>query len=708
MRGISTENRLPAETPVSSSGSAILQPAGVVLFAALAPLFLFLTFAALYLVTANREQEQAEFLIYALFFSVGPVVSAFVLHRLHKLLLRTDRIRLIRWGIGLAAVIVPVTLFAWGLIGIDIATYHRQPHELSRRFTFGLILGAIAVVALGGVLALEYFRGPAPRWLRRTSRLIACIAGPLVLLSLFDINLSADPLAYAPYVGPALLHLEGGRPLIDVFGQYGPNFMVFSVLLTFGPHSLSAMAAFVSAMNVLYYLVFTAIVVRLCQRKALAWAGAVFCTLFLQSAYFYNLTATPSVLGMRFLPPLVLVLALVYLREDRLFSIPSVLSFMLCSFWALEALLFATAIYGAYLVFRLALRGDGYRSYGRCSGVLLGVLLVPHAVFTGFSLCAWGMVPRYDVYLEMVRAYGTDRSQWLLPVDPDIRTWALFGTYALALVYVLWQVVRRQRSDQARVAGVGALAVFGIVTFSYYVGRSTTPVLAFQAFPLLGLAVIGLDGALSGIRRESGGGIVGVPVFIILGIAVPLMTGVIGDRFLRPLDPVWGGNSTVLRFCLGKETRSRGVWRELRRRVRNSEPFPADAPYQGEFYLQAEKAYQLMKKWEPSASRQLVFIPEAFLVGFHSRRPNGLGIAHAMVDDLSPTLRARIVARAANVRAGEYVYVAGKPSWISRIHVEDELLDSLKKTWRFTLVEHTPEVDVYRLDSRDPPEGPVF
>ena len=442
---------------------------------------------------------------------------------------------------------------------------------------------------------------------------------------------------------------------------------------------------------------------RTTRNRLLCFLLSVFVVLFLHAASLYNITYTPSVLAMRFLPPLLLLLALTYLPQGRRINAGTAVAIGLCAIWSLEALAFGGLAYVAYIfILGVADRRKGWKYPVLAMAWLVGVIVLPHVLLSVGYLVFLGTVPRYDIYWELLQSQSTGQANWMLPINPDIRTWMLFGfSYALGLAYAMFGAWRAKETgrDSASLAFIGALCMLGIVQFSYYIGRSATPVLVFLAFPLAILFIYVLDRIWSSFPGASSGSnpyrIVGV-----LGLIVLIgMGGVFADRFFRPISPMMS-NSTILRSCLASwEARNcslRKIVLNIRQKIQEPVGFPVNEAGGWSTNQENREAYGLIRKFQGDEAKVLLFITDSAVVLFLTKKENQLGFAHSMVDGLSPTLVARARRALDSISEGSVVIIGDT----TRSQADQELLAELRKRWAFCWLESRETVTAYRLERK--------
>ena len=226
-------------------------------FLVFASAFFLLWFLGLYLAfrsTGFGEREEQS--IYILFFLSAPLCAAIAVWWKPLSSAPADR-----WPFGNAqtamlSTALPSLILAWGLKGIDIALYHNEyetPAFSPGRFAAGVLVTSVACLA-----AIFMHKRASPGRSEKSlpgcfrARILGYGLGFLLLLSLFDIHITLDTLSYDPYVGPAAAVLHGAIPFVDVFSQYGLNFLLFAAVLKVLPWSMFSTTLVVALLNVAY------------------------------------------------------------------------------------------------------------------------------------------------------------------------------------------------------------------------------------------------------------------------------------------------------------------------------------------------------------------------------------------------------------------------------------------------------------------------
>lgn len=684
----------------------------------------FVTLAFLLLkATATIGNGLNPLMVYLVFFSAVPVLAgAAVLCGM-----------LPAWGAGRSATVnrwlqrigpyLPLVVLLYGLWGVNRALYHVAYESIidssgfnssPQRFFWGCF---VAVLLFGYLAALRtslrsripvLFPDDAPPYLKY-------VFLGIFILSLFRIDLGHDSLSYDPYTGPASAVVMGSIPLVDVFSQYGLNYLLLAAGLKVLPWSMYSASLLITLLDLVYYLVVALICVRLCRNKGAAVVLSSFLILFLVSAALYNSAYTPSAGAMRYLPSMLVLLAVAHVNNGRQYCKFTIAALMISSLWSLEALVFSGVIFSVFLIAsNLGSRPFVFGHLIRDLLRLVAVVLAPHAVLATGYLLVFNVLPRYDIYLQLVSTQTTN-SVWTSPADPVIRTWVIFGfAYALALACGLFQSWTHARPEgRSRNAVLACVAALGIMQLSYYAGRAVTPVLVFLAFPLLILFVLFVDNLVHEFAEH--GQAVPRHQWLYAGLAAAMLVacgGVIGDRFFR--EPfVLRSNATLLRDCLTWHEGRKHCWTGLTHRVRDKLRQPAGfiLPNEGGVTDQNQAAWQLIptgmtlenmsayliaKKWLAGQDRIFLFIPDSATVLFALKKRNALGLTHPMVDDRSALLRARAMDAAKHATEGTIILVGD----MAQQAIEREIYAYLQQRWILERIDGGHSVVAYRLKAK--------
>ena len=374
-----------------------------------------------------------------------------------------------------------------------------------------LLLAGIAVAVGGGILLLERRSGSRTPAQRLAPKLVAFLLGLIVVIALFfDFSLAADPFHYMTIIGPALHLLHGGTLMIDTFSQYGPGPVLLAYLaFQFGPPSFAVAQMAIQICNLAFYGLF---LIALCQRTRFPMAAIWFGLLIVQIWMAGwgngdgNVNAAPSVLGARYLPAMLMVVAIGMLRERR----QSILTFaasMLAAIWSFEAVVGVVAVHAGFV----ALANLRERTYRR---LVHDVALVALPIVAGLLLVGLvtffvsGKLLSLETYLGFLSSYNPVAQFWSVPFAGTFWSWSPFLFAIVLTIAGLWLLTIDIARDSLIASGedwlrLGApAAVLAAITGAYFAGRSVDFTILIALLPLallvvppsLKLADIGLSG----------------------------------------------------------------------------------------------------------------------------------------------------------------------------------------------------------------------
>ena len=357
------------------------------------------------------------------------------------------------------------------------------------------LTGACALLlAAAGLFRLEaVLERRNPRALARIRSIALLTAAAATCVLYFDFSLSADPQHYLTNVGPAVHLLHGGRLMVDTFSQYGPGPVVATMLgFMIGPISFGTANLTVQFFNLAFYIIFLACLYRMTSRKLAALLLGVFAIGAMFAIWFWgqwSLNAPPSVLGFRYLPCLVMVLALSEMRPPKRWSPLSAFATCFAALWSLETL---AGTLGLHLLFLLMLNlRKG--SYLRLPIDALTATLPAAAaiLLAAIATRIWvGSLPDYGLYLHFFVNYNMLASYWGIAANGLFWGWV---PMLLAYLLVLAGAWMRAFDPNKRLLPIDDAALFYryvpmagllVVMGAYYAGRAVdfTAVMAFLPF----------------------------------------------------------------------------------------------------------------------------------------------------------------------------------------------------------------------------------
>lgn len=342
----------------------------------------------------------------------------------------------------------------------------------------------IALIGIAVVMALMLAKASAIKPGRSlTVALDVIVALILIPLLAEDFNAYGTSLRLDQdfYLGPANAILHGSPMLVDTFAQYGVGVMYFLAgifeVIPIGYGSLQLVNGFLTALE--FVLIY--VVLRIgCRSQLYAILGT---SVGLVANVFTGIgphVGYGSVGPLRFgLPWLFITVAVLAARSPRrMFSIGMLAIVGVSAIWSFETFLYTTAAFIAALALRLALEegsrreraGHAYRQLYALASVVVGT----HLAFAIATRVLGGEWPDWSGYLAYVRLYG-----WEGFGNELIRPWSLgyliAGLYLVSTAGLVFVTLDQKAFASARrveLTAIAATTAFGIVSYTYFLGRS--------------------------------------------------------------------------------------------------------------------------------------------------------------------------------------------------------------------------------------------
>lgn len=371
------------------------------------------------------------------------------------------------------AVIVPA-----GLICGSTLVWWRQRATIST--TELIVCGLITVVYLYALL------GRPGQW-NQGAALKRLFIASLVALSAFlsfstgvlnhpDILLTAWP-HWGAYVGPSELMLSGARIFYDFPAQYGfgPTLLIASVCggsCWLAAYYVAGFATFIFGLLVIYIV--ASIPTRSYVVSSVMVLAAFFASFFW--AAFPPVLATPlmvpSVSGLRFLPPLLLVAVQLWLNARPGFQpywkVAGHLCFSLGALWSPESLFCVAFVWFPYFCWRkceLVEREKVFQTLVLASSTLLGITVALVAAFSLIYHLKYGVFPSFTAYA----AYAI-YPPGPLPINPTGPVWFALASIGLGAFSCFRLLQERREADECRRHLL--VTLLGYAVLSYCMGRS--------------------------------------------------------------------------------------------------------------------------------------------------------------------------------------------------------------------------------------------
>jgi hypothetical protein len=365
-----------------------------------------------------------------------------------------------------------------------------------------IVLAALAILSIAALTTLEIrLRDRAIRHSRVIYRGSLALVIGLACLCYFDFSLPADALHNMTNIGPAL-HLKfGGVLMFDTFSQYGPGPVLMTLLgLELGPSTIPMGNIVVQVSNLVFYGLWFICLYRMSTLKLPALLIGFLSIGVLLAVWGEgnsNINFAPSIMGLRYLPVLLMVLAISLLPPAARHSALTAASTFIAGLWSAEALVGALGIHLAF-VGMLGLRDRAiFRILLDCVLACIPVLGAIVAL-SAVTLSQVGELPHYRIYLDFMSVYSMLSSFWSLPANPLFLGW---GAIMLAVFLVLadgWiRIISRasqvtELSDSELYYKFVPMALLAILMSAYFAGRSVEYLLVVALLPFVALIVPGL------------------------------------------------------------------------------------------------------------------------------------------------------------------------------------------------------------------------
>jgi hypothetical protein len=360
-----------------------------------------------------------------------------------------------------------------------------------------LIAAALAILSIAALTVLEIrLRGRAVPYSRAIYQASLVITIGLTFLCFFDFSLPADALHNMTNIGPALHLRFGGVLMVDTFSQYGSGPVLMTLLgLKLGPTTIPMGVIVVQIHNMLFYGLWLICLYRMSTLKLPALLIGFLSIGVLMAVWgegASNINFAPSIMGLRYLPVLLMVLSISLLPYPTRHSVLTVASTFIAGLWSSEALVGALAIHVAFL----GMLGLRDRSIFRvlADGVLACLpVLASIVALSTFTLLQAGMLPHYRIYLDFMSVYSMLSSFWSLPANPLFLGWI---AVLLAVFLVLADGWTRIFDPTAQVTELTVVALYykfvpmallAILMSAYFVGRSVEYILVVALLPFVAL-----------------------------------------------------------------------------------------------------------------------------------------------------------------------------------------------------------------------------
>jgi hypothetical protein len=362
-------------------------------------------------------------------------------------------------------------------------------------------------LGVGVMIALVLMSAPAVRVRRPiTVALDVIVALFLIPLLASDFNQYHGSLRYDQdfYVGPANAILHGSPMLVDTFAQYGVGVMYFLAgifeLIPIGYGSFQLVNGLLTALEfVLVYLVLRIA----CRSQLYALLGTAVCLVanVLTGIGFHVGWASTGPL--RFGLPWVLialaVLAAKIPERRRILDVAILVLVGVSAIWSFETFVYTTGAYLAIVALELALQGGSVRERAGQAGHRLGllalVIVASHLVFAVATRVFGGQWPDWGGYLAYIQLYGWN-GFYTLPIGSWSLGYLIAALYFVSMAGLVFVTLDQREFAATRRVELTAIATttaFGILSYTYFLGRSHPNNLHHIAPPAIVLSALWLS-----------------------------------------------------------------------------------------------------------------------------------------------------------------------------------------------------------------------
>ena len=349
------------------------------------------------------------------------------------------------------------------------------------RLLVGLSVGFFALVYFFGKERWRYIfaKYHDSLWLKRIEPLVLVLLG----LVIFNPNLPYDAHHYNFVIGTVNDVLHGKKLFYDTTNQYGVLNIYFlqAIFKLFGPLTYEKFSFILFLSYYFYYLALYYFLKRWLRSQLFAYLGLlviVAVTYFLQvspTLYAFNYPGmSPFRLGM-YVPVLFLIYKYFLTKSAKIRESAIAVS-CLAIFWNFDT--------GVYLVaatfMTLALAGRGSKNFGFLIFKFMGYLLAGWGIINLLNYFMVGQWPDWRNYLATTFSYGKGLAQIPLPMIGFFEVYIfVYLSVLLSIIYLL--IVRRKEINPV----LTFLTLYGILSFTYYIGTSAFNTLYHIAVPLL-------------------------------------------------------------------------------------------------------------------------------------------------------------------------------------------------------------------------------
>lgn len=312
-------------------------------------------------------------------------------------------------------------------------------------------------------------------------------AGILALCALVVVYLGSLSVELAEnqsfFLGPAMDVLHGHPMLVSTFSQYGVGIMdALAALFLVVPIGYGTFTLLLSGLTVLLFAGVYVLLRWSTESRLIAAFGLMVVVVLDVFGQIYVYVDFPSTGVLRFgLPWLVILCSLAAARtphHKRLYEALILATVAIAAVWSGEAGIYclgtACALVCLSATVEEASTRERLRKGGRTVALLVSVSVFSLLAFTLLTRVTTGAWADWGGYLEYIRLY-TVGGLGLLPIDPWSPGLALGAMYTVSTIVIVLLALMRPalvREQDIAFRAAAGLTAFGMLAYTYFLGRS--------------------------------------------------------------------------------------------------------------------------------------------------------------------------------------------------------------------------------------------
>lgn len=530
----------------------------------------------------------------------------------------------------------------------------------------------------------------------------------------FDVSLTYEVQHYNAYIGPAHVMTMGGKPLIDVFGQYGLNFIYYVLWFKWFPHTYTSAAAATSLINAAYLLCAIVCLKKIIKDPFVLFISSFSMVFIYHMSYVFGFNMAPSVAGMRFFPSMFLLSVLVNLREGKFFSMASIFALWLNLFWCIESAFFGMILYACSLAVQASYTAKSLKSFVlKHFPFKLFQLLSVFLILVGGSVLAfylyYNQLPRYDVYLDLVFAYVDQDSSlganYVKKLEGGFYGWLnVVSAYILITSLLLFQLTKKINLSYQYLSPFFLLSCCGILYGGYFYIQPVSAIFMTVLLPayvsMFGFyyLLVSSESSISKFTKIA----FGIPVAFVLF----LLLSVSYVRFSMPY--IYGeANTVMLKHWLSYGSLAPEHFIDNMNSICQNK-VKTEIP-QEKSVMKIITACNIesnhdelmyhVNKWQGKDDKIAVLHPYQTEIQVDAKKRSVFPFSFSLADLYSKKLTKKILTNQNKMKAGDTLILSGETLSLNKI--EYAVLNDIISKWDLFLVDATENVKSYRLTPKN-------